>query len=70
MEDLASVFGKAGNKSDCVLLEPRNDLFCGGPAHGTLGQCLEMINVPAKGTAGNTESSSEFFTQHKPKTCF
>lgn len=34
MEDLTSVFGKAGNKSDHVLLEPRNYLFCVGPAHG------------------------------------
>lgn len=70
MEDLASVFGKAGNKSNSVLLEPSNDLFCVGPAHGTLGRWLGIMNVAAKGTTDNMESSSEFFTQHMLKTYF
>jgi len=70
MEDLASVFGKAGNKSYHVLLEPGNYLFCVGSAHGTLGQWLGVMNVAAKGIADNTESSSEFFTQHVLKTRF
>lgn len=53
MEDLASVFGKAGNKSDCVLLEAGNYLSCVGPAQGTLGQWLGTVSVPAKGATDN-----------------
>lgn len=49
MEDLASVFGKAGNKSNFVLLEAGSDLSCVGPAQGTLGQWLGTMTVPAKG---------------------
>lgn len=59
MEDLTSVFGKAGNKSDYVLLEPQNDLFQVGPARSTLGQWLGIVNVAAKGTTKDMGSSSE-----------
>lgn len=58
MEDLTSVFGKAGNKSDYIFLEPQNDLFQVGPAHGRLGQWLGIVNVAAQGTTKDMGSSS------------
>lgn len=70
MEDLASVFGKAGNKSDFVLLEAGSDLSCVGPALGTLGQWLGAMSVPAKGATASIESSSQVFTQNMLKTYF
>lgn len=56
MEDLASVFGKAGNKCDFVLLEAGSDLSCVGSAQGTLGQWLGTMNVPIKGATDSIDS--------------
>lgn len=70
MEDLAVVFGKAGNKSDFVLLEAGSDLSCVAPAQGTLGQGLGTMSVPAKSSTDSIESNSQVFTQYVPKMYF